>query len=52
MYDESKRFAEAATQSYISTHNLHGSMQEFLIHTVLGWHLMTKGCNKLYSPST
>ncbi len=26
MYDESKRFAEAATQSYISTHNLHGSI--------------------------
>ena len=26
MYDESKRFAEAATQSYVTTHNLHGSI--------------------------
>ena len=26
MYDESKRFAESATHSYVTTHNLHGNI--------------------------
>ena len=26
MYDESKRFAEAATQSYVTTHKLNGNI--------------------------